>query len=69
MDTSPEVRCEAAGCTESAIGKVRYGVLNEDIQNPIEAAGPAVFSDKRRLCQRHYEETRKEYVFVRVSPI
>jgi hypothetical protein len=68
--TSPATpTCERAGCDRPAIGKVRYGVLHADIENVLEASGPAIFSDKRYLCSSHYDETRKDYVFVRVAPI
>jgi len=68
--TSPEAPlCERAGCGQPAIGKVRYGVLHADVENVQEAHGPAIFSDKRYLCASHYDETRREYVFVRVAPV
>ena len=68
--TSPAAPlCERDGCANPAIGKVRYGVLLADIENVLEASGPAIFSDKRFLCATHYDETRQEYVFVRVAPI
>jgi hypothetical protein len=68
--TSPAApTCERDGCQELAIGKVRYGVLHADIENVLEASGPAIFSDKRYLCATHYDQTRKEYVFVRVAPV
>jgi len=68
--TSPAAPpCERAGCAEPAIGKVRYGVLHADLENIQEAKGPAIFSDKRFLCASHYNETRQEYVFVRVAPL